>query len=167
MRAAFYERTGLAQDVIVIGALESPQPSTGEVLVRVHASGVNPSDVKKRAGHMPAPADYPRIIPHSDGAGLIEAVGDGVAPARIGQRVWLWNAQWKRAFGTAAELCAIPAEQAASLPEGASFAQGACLGIPALTAWIAAMEGKEPSAEIVGHVDPDTPNPAAPGKKKK
>jgi NADPH2:quinone reductase len=141
MQAAFYERTGPAQDVLRVGTMPVPEPGPGEVLVRVHASGVNPSDVKKRAGRMPAPAEYPRIIPHSDGAGVIEAVGEGADPARVGERVWLWNAQWKRPFGTAAELVALPEAQAVPLPEGISFAEGACLGIPAETAFIAAMEG--------------------------
>jgi NADPH2:quinone reductase len=141
MQAAFYERTGPAQDVLSVGEMPAPRAGAGEVLVRVHCSGVNPSDVKKRAGRMPAPAEYPRIIPHSDGAGVVEAVGEGVDPARIGQRVWLWNAQWKRPFGTAAELVALPEAQAVALPDGVSFAVGACLGIPAETAWVAAMEG--------------------------
>jgi NADPH2:quinone reductase len=152
MRAAFYERTGPAQDVIVIGAVEAPQPSAGEVLVRVHASGVNPSDVKKRAGRMPAPADYPRIIPHSDGAGVIEAVGEGVSSTRIGQRVWLWNAQWRRSSGTAAEIITLAAGKTVQLPDNVSFAEGACLGIPAQTAWVAAMEGgPAPGRTILVH----------------
>jgi NADPH2:quinone reductase len=152
MWASFYERTGPAQDVISVGEIEAPLPGPGEVLVRIHASGVNPSDVKKRAGRMPAPADYPRIIPHSDGAGVIEAVGQGVARDRIGQRVWLWNAQWKRPFGTAAQLTALPQNQAAPLPDGVSFAQGACLGIPAQTAWVAVMEGApRPGHTILVH----------------
>lgn len=119
-----------------------PSPGPGEVLVRVIASGVNPSDVKKRLGHMPAPAVFPVIVPHSDGAGVIETVGTGVPAARIGKRVWLWNAQWRRALGTAAEYCALPGSQAVDLPDGAGFVEGACLGIPALTAWTAVMEGR-------------------------
>ena len=142
MRAAFYERTGAAQEVLSVGSIPAPRPGDGEVLVRVHASGVNPSDVKKRAGAMPAPAQFPRIVPHSDGAGVIEAVGPGVSETRIGQRVWLWNAQWKRPGGTAAELTAVPGDQAVQLADQASFAAGACLGIPAQTAWVAAMDGK-------------------------
>lgn len=141
MRAAFYERTGAAQEVLSVVAMPKPQPGQGDVLVRVHASGVNPSDVKKRAGKMPAPGEYPRIIPHSDGAGVIEAVGEGVDAARIGECVWLWNAQWKRPHGTAAEFVALPSAQAVPLPDAISFAEGACLGIPAQTAWVAAMEG--------------------------
>nr|WP_217350559.1 NADPH:quinone reductase [Ruegeria sp. HKCCD7255] len=115
-----------------------PSPAPGEVLVRVHASGINPSDVKLRGGARPgAVMAYPLVIPHSDGAGVIEAVGQGVDAARVGQRVWIWNGQWQRAFGTGAEYIALPSEQAVWLPEGTSFAEGACLGIPALTAWYA------------------------------
>ena len=101
------------------------------VLVRLHASGVNPSDVKLRAGaRVGAVMAYPRVIPHSDGAGVIEAVGAGVDAARVGERVWVWNAGWQRAFGTAAEYVALPAEQAVRLPDAVSFAEGACFGHP-------------------------------------
>jgi NADPH2:quinone reductase len=120
--------------------MDAPTPAPGDVLVRLRASGVNPSDVKLRAGARPgAVMAYPRVIPHSDGAGVIEAVGEGVDRARIGERVWVWNAGWQRAFGTAAEYVALPAEQAVRLPDGTAFAQGACLGIPAMTAWYAVM----------------------------
>lgn len=120
--------------------------------MRIHASGVNPSDVKKRMGRMPAPVAYPRIVPHSDGAGVIEAVGEGVPANRVGQRVWLWNAQWGRAMGTAAEYCALPSAQAVALPDPVSFAEGACLGIPAQTAWTAVMEGRPgPGRTILVH----------------
>ena len=141
MRAAYYEQTGHAATVLHIGDIPSEIPSQGEVCVRVRTSGVNPSDVKKRMGQMAAPAYFPKTIPHSDGAGVITAVGPGVPENRIGQRVWLWNAQWKRAFGTAAELCVLPAPQAVPLPDAVSFAEGACLGIPAQTAWTAVMDG--------------------------
>src|SRR5215471_10201719 len=130
MRAAFYEPLGPARDVLKTGDLPQPTPAAGEVLVRVQASGVNPSDVKMRLGTSSATNEFPRIIPHSDGAGIIEAVGTGVPASRIGERVWLWNARWKRAFGTAAEYVALPAVQAVSLPEGTGFDEGACLGIP-------------------------------------
>lgn len=99
--------------------------------VRLHSSGVNPSDVKARAGR---PMIAPKIVPHSDGAGVIVEVGPGVPKERLGQRVWLWNGQWKRPFGTAAEQIALPQEQAVPLPENITFDEGACLGIPALTA---------------------------------
>lgn len=132
MRAVFYDINGTS-DVLQVSTLPTPSPAAGEVLVRVAASGVNPSDWKTRLGSARKMA-FPRVVPHSDGAGVIEAVGEGVDPQRIGQRVWLWNGQWKRAFGTAAEYVALPAIQAVPLPEGTSFEAGACLGIPALTA---------------------------------
>ena len=135
MRAAYYEKLGPAKDVLKVGDLPKPVPEAGEVLVRVHASGVNPSDVKMRAGTSSATNEFPRIVPHSDGAGIIEAVGTGVPATRIGERVWLWNARWKRAFGTAAEYVVLPAVQAVQLPDNVDFESGACLGIPALTAW--------------------------------
>jgi NADPH2:quinone reductase len=132
MKAVWYERTGAARDVLVFGEMPTPSPGPGEVLVRLAASGVNPSDWKARGGSRPMPA--PRVIPHSDGAGVIEAVGAGVNPSRIGERVWVWNGQWKRAFGTAAQYIALPAAQAVRLPDSTPFEVGACLGIPALTA---------------------------------
>lgn len=132
MRAAWYERNGSAREVLEVGEMPDPVPGHGEVRVRVHASGVNPSDWKARSGSRPIA--HPRVIPHSDGAGVIEKVGEGVPPDRVGQRVWIWNAQWKRAFGTAAELVVLPSKQAVPLPENVSFDEGACLGIPALTA---------------------------------
>lgn len=138
MKAVWYERFGPAAEVLNIGEMPDPSPGPGEVLVRVSASGVNPSDAKLRAGARPgAVMAYPRVIPHSDGAGVIEAVGDGVDPGRVGQRVWLWNSGWQRAFGTAAELIALPEVQARALPDGTSFEEGACFGIPAMTAWYA------------------------------
>ncbi len=142
MRAAYYESKGPAARVLRLGELPRPTVGPGDVLVRVHASGVNPSDVKKRLGAMPAPADFSLIVPHSDGAGVIEAVGAAVDSARVGERVWLWNAQWQRPYGTAAAYCALPAEQAVRLPDLTSFAEGACLGIPAQTAWVAVMDGR-------------------------
>jgi NADPH2:quinone reductase len=138
MQAAFYESTGTAREVLQVGSLERPEPGPGEVRVRVACSGVNPSDVKTRAGLRNKTLPFPRIVPHSDGAGVVEAVGEGVTSLRAGDRVWLWNAAWKRAWGTAAEYVVLPAQQAASLPEATSFAAGACLGIPALTAYHAA-----------------------------
>ncbi|HEV7256130.1 MAG TPA: NADPH:quinone reductase [Mesorhizobium sp.] len=132
MKAVWYERNGPAREVLQFGDIPDPQPGPGEVRVRVYASGVNPSDWKTRSGSRPMIA--PRVIPHSDGAGVIDQVGAGVDPARIGERVWIWNGQWKRPFGTAAEFIALPSEQAVALPANTSFAEGACLGIPALTA---------------------------------
>jgi NADPH2:quinone reductase len=134
MRAAYYEKNGAAADVLHVGEVETPRPGPGEVRVRLRTSGVNPSDVKSRAGTARKIA-FPRVIPHSDGAGEVDMVGEGVPPARVGERVWTWNGQWKRAFGTAAEYVTLPAPQAVALPAQVGFAAGACLGIPALTAW--------------------------------
>lgn len=136
MRAAFYERAGAARDVLVVGEMPDPAAGPGEVLVRVAVSSVHPSDVKLRAGGRPGVdgIGWPRIVPHSDGAGTIEAVGEGVEAGRVGQRVWLWNGQWQRAQGTCAELIALPAAQAVPLPDAASLEAGACMGIPAMTA---------------------------------
>ncbi|WJY21682.1 NADPH:quinone reductase [Fontisubflavum oceani] len=138
MKAIWYDGFGPAKDVLTFGEMADPEPGPGEVLVRVKASGINPSDVKLRGGARPgAVMAYPRVVPHSDGAGIIESVGADVDPGRVGERVWLWNAQWQRAFGTAAELVALPDTQAVPLPDGTSFAEGACFGIPAMTAWMA------------------------------
>jgi len=135
MRAAWYERHGAASEVLVVGEMARPVPAAGEVLVRLAASGVNPSDVKSRRGRQAgAPMPFPRVIPHSDGAGVVEAVGDGVAAGWTGQRVWIWNGQVQRPFGTAAQYIALPVRQVVPLPPGVSFEVGASLGIPALTA---------------------------------
>lgn len=134
MRAAYYEKNGAARDVLQIGEVETPRPGPGEVRVKLATSGVNPSDVKTRAG-LSRKIAFPRVIPHSDGAGTIDMVGDGVPGARVGERVWTWNAQWKRAFGTCAEYVVLPAALAVRLPDHIDFAQGACLGIPAMTAF--------------------------------
>ncbi|MEZ5913132.1 MAG: NADPH:quinone reductase [Paracoccaceae bacterium] len=133
MRAAAYSRTGPAAEVLELLDLPRPEPGPGEVLVRVAVSGVNPSDAKTRAGARGALA-FARVIPHSDGAGRIVATGDGVDPARVGERVWLWNAAWGRAFGTCADYVALPEAQAVPLPDAAGYDDGACLGIPAQTA---------------------------------
>jgi NADPH2:quinone reductase len=133
MQAAFYERNGAAREVLRVEEVDTPQAGPGEVRVKLTASGVNPSDVKSRAG-LTRKIAWPCLIPHSDGAGVIDQVGDGVPQSRIGERVWVWNGQWKRAFGTAAEYIALPAVQAVKLPDAVSFEQGACLGIPAMTA---------------------------------
>jgi NADPH2:quinone reductase len=134
MRAAFYEKNGPARDVLVVGEVETPRPGPGEVRVKLKASGVNPSDVKAREGRTRKIA-WPRVIPHSDGAGVIDMVGDGVPAERQGERVWIWNAQWKRAFGSCAEYVVLPAALAVPLPTHVSDQAGACLGIPAMTAY--------------------------------
>ena len=134
MKAGYYEQYGAAADVLRIGDLPDPEPGPGEVRVRVRFSGINPSDCNRRRGVRDRPG-YPLIVPHSDGAGVIDRVGTGVDPARIGERVWLWNAQRHRAFGSASELVALPSAQAVRLPDDVSLEAGACLGVPALTAY--------------------------------
>lgn len=133
MRAAFYERYGPAEEVLRIGELPDLEPGPGEVRVRLAASAVNPSDVKARAGSR-GPMQWPAIVPHSDGAGVIDALGPDVADHQTGDRVWVYEAQWRRPFGTAAEHTIVPAERAAVLPAATTFTEGACLGIPAMTA---------------------------------
>ena len=151
MRAITYDRFGPAVDVLVLEDLPTPEPAPGEVLVRLQTSGVNPSDIRARAGGRPGVTEppFPKIIPHSDGAGVIEAVGEGVSAARIGERVWIWNGQWQRAFGTAADYIALPAGQAVGLPETVSFEEGAVLGIPGLTAVHAVLGGGSVAGKTV------------------
>ena len=134
MRAAFYREQGPARSVLTVGTVETPEPGQGEVRVRLATSGVNPSDVKSRGGVFRRPMAFPTIIPHSDGAGVIDKVGTGVSERRVGERVWTFNAQFQRPFGTAAEYVTLPSGQAVTLPTWIDFAAGACLGIPALTA---------------------------------
>ena len=134
MHAAWFESFGAAKDVLKIGELDKPDAGPGEVLVRVYTSGVNPSDVKKRAGSFPNLLDDGLVVPNSDGAGVIESVGAGVDASRIGERVWLYQAQFARRFGTAAEYVAIDESRAVKLPNAVSFEVGACLGIPVMTA---------------------------------
>jgi NADPH2:quinone reductase len=134
MRAAYYERNGAAHEVLQLGEVETPRPGAGEVRIKLASSGVNPSDVKSRAGTT-RKITFPRVIPHSDGAGVIDMVGDGVPASRVGERVWTWNAQWKRPFGTCAQHVVLPAAMAVRLPDHIGFADGACLGIPAMTAY--------------------------------
>ncbi|WJR65300.1 NADPH:quinone reductase [Neorhizobium sp. CSC1952] len=140
MLAATYTRTGPAAEVLSVGEMAASVAGPGEVLVRVHASGINPADVKRRAGWRGMGLDHPLVIPHTDGAGEIVSVGEGVDPSRVGERVWMWNAQGGygeagRAFGTAAEFIAIAAHQAVRLADSLSYAEGANLGVPAMTAY--------------------------------
>src|SRR4051812_19085917 len=114
--------------------MAGPEPGAGEVRVRVAVSGINPGDTKKRGDWVGYGMPYPRVIPHSDGAGVIDAVGDHVDPARTGERVWVYGAQSYRPFGTAAQLTVVPADQAVVLPDDVSDEVGACLGIPGITA---------------------------------
>jgi NADPH:quinone reductase len=133
MLAAFYTRLGPADDVFQLGELPLPEPGPGEVRVRLHSSGANPSDWKSRSGSRGDPISAPLIVPHSDGGGQIDAVGQDVAN-RVGERVWIWNGQWRRAQGTAAQYIALPTRQAVRLPDNVSYDEAACLGIPAFTA---------------------------------
>jgi NADPH:quinone reductase len=134
MRAAWYERQGPAAEVLRVGELPEPEPGSGEVRVRLRFSGINPGDTKKRSGWLGSPMAFPRVVPHSDGAGVVDSVGAGVQPGRVGRRVWVWGAQSYRPSGTAAEYTVVPAEQAVDLPDQVSDEVGACLGIPGITA---------------------------------
>src|SRR3954469_7519493 len=134
MLAAWYDRPGPAAKVLEVGEVPDPEPGPGEVRVRVSVSGINPGDTKKRSDWVGHGMPYPRVIPHSDGAGVIDATGDEVDRARIGDRVWVYGAQSYRAFGTAAQLTVVPDEQAVALPDNVSDEIGACLGIPGITA---------------------------------
>jgi NADPH2:quinone reductase len=134
MRAAWYDEQGPAAEVLRVGDLPAPAPGPGEVRVRLRFSGINPGDTKKRADRFGLGMAFPRVVPHSDGSGVVESVGDGVDAGRIGQRVWVYGAQSYRPFGTAAQLTVVPAEQAVELPDEVSDEVGACLGIPGVTA---------------------------------
>ena len=131
MKAAWYTRNGEAKDVLTVGEMPDPVAGPGEVLVKLATSGVNPSDVKSRRGR---PLASERIIPHSDGAGIVTGVGPGVPAQRIGQRVWIWNGQWQRPLGTCAGYIAVPQAQAVPLADHTDFEAAACFGIPLLTA---------------------------------
>src|SRR4030088_3539714 len=138
MKAVWYERTGAAPDVLTYGYMPTPVAGPGEVRVRLEASGVNPADVGRRGGGYRA-MEYPRVIPNSDGAGIVDQVGDGVTRLKLGQRVWLFNGQRNgRAFGTAAEYIALAEHLVTPLPDDVSFAAGGALGIPRLSAWCGA-----------------------------
>lgn len=146
MRAGWYESPGSAYEVITVGEMPTPDPGPGEVRVRLYASGISPSDYKRRASAKGG-MEFPRIVPHSDGAGVIDAIGDGISPFQTGERVWVMDAQFRRAFGTAAEYVVLPAAKVAPLPDNVSFEAGACLGIPAITAhravfWDGPVEGQ-------------------------
>lgn len=131
MYAAWYEKNGSAAEVMKTGELPDIEPAAGEVCVRLYASAVNPSDVKARGGSRPI--RWPKLIPNSDGAGVIHKVGAGVS-RKAGERVWVFNGQWDRPFGTSAQMITLPAALAVPLPDHVTFEQGACLGIPAMTA---------------------------------
>lgn len=148
MRAVWYDRNGPARQVLEIGELPDPAPGAGEVRVRIAASGLNPSDVKRRDGSGGQHAEA-RIVPNSDGAGVVDAVGPGVPERWVGQRVWVWNAQWQRPYGTCAEYCCLPEALVAPLPDSIEFAAGACLGIPAMTAHQAVFSGGDVQGQTI------------------
>jgi NADPH:quinone reductase len=134
MIAAWYDRQGPAAEVLQVGELPAPEPGPGEVRVRLTVSGANPGDIKKRQGWLGSAMAFPRIVPHSDGAGIVEAVGAGADPSRLGRRVWVYGAQSYRPFGTAAQVTVVPAALAVDLPGTVADELGACLGIPGITA---------------------------------
>lgn len=149
MKAAFYESKGAAREVLRVGERPVPTPLPGEVRVRVHMSAVNPSDTKARAGQRSKEMPFPVVIPHQDGAGVIDEVGDGVDRARRGERVWIYEANLNRPFGTAAQYTCVPAYKAVALPEPVDFATGACLGIPAMTAHRCVFADGAPAGQTV------------------
>ncbi|MFD5755460.1 NADPH:quinone reductase [Streptomyces sp. NPDC127044] len=134
MLASWYDEQGPAAAVLGVGELPDPEPGPGEVRVRVTVSGVNPGDTKKRRGWLGSSMPYPRVIPHSDAAGVVDAVGDGVDARRVGQRVWVYGAQSYRPFGTAAQCTVVPEDLAVPLPDHLGDELGASLGIPGITA---------------------------------
>ena len=142
MRAAWYEQRGSARDTLVVGEMPDPEPGPGELRIAVAVSALSPGDVKKRAGWQGSPMPFPRVVPHSDGAGVVDAVGPGVSTSRIGQPVWCYGAQSYRPFGTAAELVVVPEALAVELPAAADAAaardlaeQASCLGIAGITGY--------------------------------
>lgn len=149
MRAAWYERQGAARDVLNIGEMPTPIPGTGEVRIRLAVSGINPGDIKKRQDTFGYGMPYPRVIPHSDGAGQIDQVGAGVSADWLGRRVWCYGAQSYRPFGTAAEYTLVPLAQAVPMPDSMPMEQGACLGIPGITGHRAVHAAGDVSGQIV------------------
>jgi len=139
MKAAWYDAQGEPAKVFRLGELPDPEPGPGDVKVAIRASGANPTDTYTRSGMRGRGMPFARIVPHQDGAGVIVAVGDGVPKARIGERVWLYMAQWQRPLGTAAEFCVLASERAPKLPDNCGFKEGACLGVPWLTAHYAVL----------------------------
>ena len=134
MKAAWYEKQGPAREVLNVGDMPGPKPGPGELRIRIAASGINPGDIRKRQDDFGYGMPYPRVIPHSDGAGQVDQVGDGVSPDWLGKSVWCYGAQSYRPFGTAAEFTVVPAAQTVPLPASVTMEQGACLGIPGITA---------------------------------
>ena len=152
MRAVWYDRRGPADEVLQVGDLPDPEPGPGEVRVRVRLSGINPGDTKKRGGYFDAQMPFPRVVPHSDGAGVIDAVGEGVDSSRSGRRVWVHGAQSYRPSGTAAQYTVVPTELAVDLPDSVSDELGAALGIPGITAHRAVFaDGPVAGATVLVH----------------
>lgn len=149
MKAAWYEKQGPARDVLVVGEMPDPVPAAGEVRIRIAASGINPGDIKKRQDAFSSGMAYPRVIPHSDGAGRVDQLGAGVSSEWMGRSVWCYGAQSYRPFGTAAEFTVVPVDQIAPLPAKVSMEQGACLGIPGITAHRAVQVGGAVSGRTV------------------
>jgi len=149
MRAAWYEKQGPANEVLIVGEMPDPRPAAGEVRIRIAASGINPGDIKKREDSFGLGMPYPRVIPHSDGAGVVDLVGDGVSAEWVGRRAWCYGAQSYRPFGTAAEFTVVPLDHVAPLPENVSPEEGACLGIPGITAHRAVHVGGDVAGRTV------------------
>src|SRR5215472_17252853 len=149
MRAAWYEKQGPAREVLVVGEMPQPSPAAGEVRIRIAASGINPGDIKKRQDSFGLGMPYPRVIPHSDGAGQVDQVGEGVSSEWVGRRVWCYGAQSYRPFGTAAEFTVVPLDHVALLPEDVAPEEGACLGIPGITAHRAVFVGGAVTGQAV------------------
>jgi NADPH:quinone reductase len=149
MRAAWYEKQGPARDVLVVGEMPDPTPGSGEVRIRIAASGINPGDIKKRQDSFGLGMPYPRVIPHSDGAGTVDQVGEGVSTEWVGRRVWCYGAESYRPFGTAAEFTVVPLDHVAPLTENLSPEEGACLGIPGITAHRAVHVGGDVAGRTV------------------
>src|SRR6201985_919837 len=134
MKAAWYEKQGPAREVLSVGDMPDPAPGPGELRIRIATSGINPGDIRKRQDDFGYGMPYPRVIPHSAGAGRVDQVGDGVTSEWLGKSVWCYGAQSYRPFGTAAEFTVVPAGQTLPLPANVTMEQGACLGIPGITA---------------------------------
>jgi NADPH:quinone reductase len=149
MKAAWYEKQGAAREVLKVGEMPDLAPAAGEVRIRIAASGINPGDTKKREDAFGYGMPYPRVIPHSDGAGRVDKIGDGVSSYWMGRSVWCYGAQSYRPFGTAAEFTVVPADHVAPLPPNVSMEQGACLGIPGITAHRAVHVGGAVSGRTV------------------
>jgi NADPH:quinone reductase len=149
MKAAWYEKQGPAREVLTVGEMPDPLPAAGEVRIRIAASGINPGDIKKRQDAFGIGMAYPRVIPHSDGAGQVDRIGEHVSPEWLGRSVWCYGAQSYRPFGTAAEFTVVPVEKVARLPENAPAEQGACLGIPGITAHRAVHVGGDVNGRTV------------------